>query len=380
MKYNPELDSLRALAAIAVIAAHYTLFPCGWIGVQFFFVLSGFLISSIILKGKENYIKGTGLDFFLKFYSRRILRLFPLYFGYLAILAAIYLVFKKPLSFGQEWPSLFTYTLNFRWLFKDYIFHPFYGHLWSLCVEWQFYLLWPFFIWFLPRKYLLNILLWLIPLAMLIRVAECWICMHISGSISFHGSPEDRVLASYVLPFSHVDAFVFGAILYNEKIRLFLAKPIVLLICLCSCLIAGAILLVIYLPTGNYYTLPSLGWPNKMPFGYQWVWGYSLLNLTSASVIAAVMERSSSWLAFTRSRILQYLGKISYGIYVFHLMIVSTILGVMQKIKPFPGERLLGLLVAIVTTCVIAHISYKYWEQRFLKLKAKVKMPAPNTN
>jgi len=68
MKYNPKLDSMRALAAIAIIAHHYVLFPAGWIGVQFFFVLSGFLISGIVLKGKQNKeTQGIGA-FFLKIF------------------------------------------------------------------------------------------------------------------------------------------------------------------------------------------------------------------------------------------------------------------------------------------------------------------------
>ena len=308
MKHYSQLDALRALAALAIIAFHYLLFPAGWIGVQFFFVLSGFLISGIILKGKKQYAQTGMTAFFKDFYKRRVLRLFPLYYGYILILGISYLFLKKPEALDIEWPWLLTYTLNFRWLFNNYTFHMVYGHLWSLSLEWQFYLVWPLFLWLLPKKSTTMMLCWLIPLAMVVRILAYIICNHIQYFVGFNGNAKAEALAPYVLPFSHLDAFVLGTLLCNEKFRKVLSKPLWVYSSMALTVTAG-LLLVIIIPA---YSLASLGWPSNLPSAYQWIWGYSLLNLTSATIIAAIIERKeASLFFFTRLPLLQYLGKIS---------------------------------------------------------------------
>jgi peptidoglycan/LPS O-acetylase OafA/YrhL len=366
MKYNPQLDSMRALAALAIIAYHYLLFPAGWIGVQFFFVLSGFLISGIVIKGKNQYREQGMLPFFKDFYKRRIQRLFPLYFGYLGILGIIYLFIRKPEALNHEWLWLITYTLNFRWLFDNYTFHMVYGHLWSLSLEWQFYLIWPFFLWYLPGKYFIKIMLWLIPTAMLLRVIAYFICNHVTYLVGFDGTPTAEALAPYVLPFSHLDAFVFGALLCDRRFRRFLSKPLVVYICMLVTIAAGFILVII-IPS---YPLASLGWPSNLPLAYQWVWGYSLLNLTSATIIANLMKRKDAKLfSFTKLKFLQHLGKISYGIYVYHPIIIFVALAFSAKMHPFPGSKIVELFIVMSLTIVAAHFSYEFWEKRFLKKK-----------
>lgn len=366
MKYNPQLDSMRALAALAIIAYHYLLFPAGWIGVQFFFVLSGFLISGIVIRGKQQYQNQGIVAFFKDFYKRRMLRLFPLYYGYLVILGVLFLVRHKPESLTTEWPWLLTYTLNFRWLFGSYTFHMIYGHLWSLSLEWQFYLVWPLFLWKLPEKYFMKVLLWLLPAAMVFRIAVYLICNHVQYFIGFDGNPTDEALAPYVLPFSHLDAFVFGALLCNQDFREKLSKAWVVYSCIALTVVAG-FALVIAIPS---YPLASLGWPANLPHGYQWVWGYSILNLTSASIIANLLEQKNVRLfSFADLRVFQHLGKISYGIYVYHPIIIFLMLAFSEKMVAFPGSKILELLIVIALTTVIAHFSFEYWEKRFLKKK-----------
>jgi peptidoglycan/LPS O-acetylase OafA/YrhL len=379
MKYNPQLDSMRALAALTIIAYHYLLFPAGWIGVQFFFVLSGFLISGIVLKGKQQYQAQGMMAFFKDFYKRRMLRLFPLYYGYLLILAAIFLVIHKPESLTNEWPWLLTYTLNFRWLFDSYTFHMIYGHLWSLALEWQFYLVWPLFLWKLSEQYFLKVLPWLIPAAMLIRIAVYFISNHIQYLVGFDGNPVDEALAPYVLPFSHLDAFVFGALLCNQSFRKILSKAWVVYLCIALTITAG-LLLVVLIPS---YPLASLGWPSNLPKGYQWVWGYTVLNLTSAAIIANLLERKDARLfSFTKLRFFQHLGKISYGIYVYHPIIIFITLAFSAKMVAFPGSKILELLIVIALTTITAHFSFELWEKRFLKKKKApeiIAKPEPET-
>lgn len=372
MKHNPQLDSMRAVAALAIIAHHYLLFPAGWIGVQFFFVLSGFLISGIIIKGKEQYKKAGIIAFFKNFYQRRMLRLFPLYYGYVFILALFYFFAKKPEAFNIEWPWILTYSLNFRWLFHNYNFHMVYGHLWSLSAEWQFYLVWPLFLWYLPKKHTTKILLSLIPLAMLIRIAVYVICNHLNYLIGFNGTAESEALAPYVLPFSHLDAFVFGTLLCNAKFRKKISTPAIVYSCLAITVVAGFALIVL-IPS---YSLASLGWPSNLPLAYQWVWGYSLLNLTSAAIIAALIEgKGARFFAFTNISLLQHLGKISYGIYVYHPLLIFAALNYTNKIPSFQGKSIIELIIIMAATSVIAHFSYKYWEKPFIKKKKQKDTP-----
>jgi peptidoglycan/LPS O-acetylase OafA/YrhL len=372
MKHNPQLDAMRAVAALAIIAHHYLLFPAGWIGVQFFFVLSGFLISGIIIKGKEQYKKTGIIAFFKNFYQRRILRLFPLYYGYVFILGLFYFFVKKPEAFNIEWPWILTYSLNFRWLFHNYSFHMVYGHLWSLSAEWQFYLVWPLFLWYLPKKYTNRWLLWLIPVAMLIRIAVYVVCNHLNYLVGFNGNAESEALAPYVLPFSHLDAFVFGTLLCNTKFRKAISKPVVVYSCIAITVTAGFTLIWL-LPS---YQLTSLGWPSNLPLAYQWVWGYSLLNITSAAIIAAMVEgKGARFFEFTNIPLLQYLGKISYGIYVYHPLIIFAALNYTDKLPSFPGKSIVELVFIVIITSVIAHFSYKYWEKPFLKKKKQTTAP-----
>jgi peptidoglycan/LPS O-acetylase OafA/YrhL len=370
MKYNPQLDSMRALAALAIIAYHYVLFPAGWIGVQFFFVLSGFLISGIVLNGKKQYETQGMLFFFKDFYKRRMRRLFPLYFGYLGLLILLYFFIGKPEALNNEWLWLFTYTVNIRWLFNDYTFHMVYGHLWSLSLEWQFYLFWPFFLWKLSEKHFLKVMLCLIPVAMLIRIIEYMVCSHLTYLVGYNGSPEKQALAAYALPLSHLDAFVFGALLCDRRFRQFLCKPIVAYVSILAPMAAG-LLLVVLIPA---YPSVSLGWPINLPLAFQWIWGYSLLNLASAAIIVNLIKRKDAWLfSFTKLKLFQHLGKISYGIYVYHPIIIFITLGLSAKIHPFPGSKILELLMVMLLTCAAAHFSYELWEKRFLKKKKPIK-------
>ena len=152
------LDGLRAVAFLIVFFFHTRNLPVGWMGVQLFFVLSGFLITDILLRMKEQLPRR---EFFVKFYGRRFLRIFPLYYFYLALLAAF--IFLLPaLDLQALNTELGKRFLNHIWVAALYMydfFHAsalfersrFFTHLWSLSVEEQFYLLWPLLIFLTPR-------------------------------------------------------------------------------------------------------------------------------------------------------------------------------------------------------------------------------------
>ena len=109
MKYIKALDGLRALAILLVMLFHfYFLLEVGWIGVQLFFVLSGYLITSILLNSKTDQLG----DYLKRFYWRRSLRIFPLYYLYLIAIAVLYLAVHIPADFTNKIPYLVFYNYN----------------------------------------------------------------------------------------------------------------------------------------------------------------------------------------------------------------------------------------------------------------------------
>jgi peptidoglycan/LPS O-acetylase OafA/YrhL len=195
-----ELDGLRGIAIALVVLFHFGLFPPGWIGVQHFFVLSGYLISEILLTEKEKPFP----TYLARFYWRRSLRIFPLYFFYLIITSVLFAATNEPKSFEIDWPFLVTYTTNFGRLRVSDV-GPAFTHLWSLAVEELFYLLWPLAVYFCSLASLKRVILATIVLSPIARVMVYF-------SIRYLGYDDDFVgRAVHVLPFTQFDAFAFGA-------------------------------------------------------------------------------------------------------------------------------------------------------------------------
>jgi peptidoglycan/LPS O-acetylase OafA/YrhL len=150
----PCLDGLRAVAILLVLMAHAskthgfpfaddlrTAMAQGGVGVQVFFVISGFLITLLLLRERQK----TGEISVYRFYQRRCLRILPAYIAFLLALAGLTLVGTVDLG-GREWLGALTYTVN--WIHEpDWKI----GHLWSLSLEEHFYLLWPLLLWLSPR-------------------------------------------------------------------------------------------------------------------------------------------------------------------------------------------------------------------------------------
>src|SRR6185369_17123224 len=155
----PGLDGLRAIAFLLVFALHTNYLQMGWVGVSLFFVLSGYLITGILLDMKKKLPRR---EYFIKFYGRRFLRIFPLYYFYL-ILLAIFILILPSLKLNLLNAELGPHYFNQIWVAALYVydfFHAsaffersrFFVHLWSLSVEEQFYLLWPLLIFLTPRE------------------------------------------------------------------------------------------------------------------------------------------------------------------------------------------------------------------------------------
>lgn len=366
----PGLDGLRALAILTVLGSHTKNYDFGWMGVQFFFVLSGFLISGILLRMKNSLPAGR---YFKSFYGRRFLRIFPLYYFYLFLLGlAAWQTDMIPFKFVQreiqtvvqpQLPYAFLYVYDFLHASAGYIHTPFLSHLWSLSVEEQFYIVWPLVLILTPNEKLKPMFLTAIALGPILR----WIVYLAYQSQAFPALLAPPHLAVYVLPFSHIDAFAFGA--YVSQFPL--PKPRIQLAAL-AVVIPALGFGTQYLTRGEI-RLDTLGYEFMLAGSYKFVWAYSLLNYFFALTIHAV-HRTGMWLNFLETPIMRYLGKISYGMYVYHYAVIWFIVQAQNKSRETLDLSInYGMgrtyLLALTATTLIAAISFRFLEKPINDLK-----------
>jgi peptidoglycan/LPS O-acetylase OafA/YrhL len=358
---NKGLTSFRALAFLAVFLFHSNLvwYDAGYIGVQAFFVLSGFLLTPILVDMKQT------LDtrgYFKNFYGRRVLRIFPLYYLYLFAVALISLIIISSKDYGgnekidrfmNQLPWALTYTFDFFQASALFTHTPLLAHFWSLAVEEQFYLVWPLLIFLTKPKYLKPVHLVIILVGPLLRFAIATIAT--SWGPTVFNSPIDLVI--YVLPFSHIDAFAMGgyfALTQDAKSSASTWWLISLVIILGYA--------TTYLSTGQFQ-LSTLGYPHFMQDKY--IWGYSVLNFVFAYMLIQIKNRRFLPLLFENQG-LYYLGKISYGLYVYHYAFIWLIK------YPISGEHYyLRYILSLLITILVSAISYELFEKRFIGLKDK---------
>lgn len=359
----PGLDGLRAIAFLLVFALHTDYLQVGWIGVQFFFVLSGFLITGILLDMKKSLAPR---QYFFKFYGRRFLRIFPLYYFYLLLMTgvAIWLIsaayhpnYMKLFLDQIRYAALYVYDFFFATVFAKN--SNFLDHFWSLSVEEQFYIFWPLLILLVPEKALKKLFISFIVLGPLFRLT--FFLIYQSGVFRFLANPVSWFI--YPLPFSHIDAFAFGALISRYSIPKAKLQFFVLL----------GVLPVIgfatqYLATGSVGKISAFGFPIFLDNGYQFIWGYSLLNYFFTITLYAV-AREGLFVRFLDRKPMQYLGKISYGLYVYHFPIVWFAGRVRDFGMPDPVARALTALIAFVATLLVASASYRWMERPILNLK-----------
>jgi peptidoglycan/LPS O-acetylase OafA/YrhL len=377
IKNKPEhissLDGIRGLAIILVLFAHFIRedfyikqFPfagpiitklslMGLTGVSLFFVLSGFLITGILLNAKNNP------NFFRNFYARRILRIFPIYY-----LSLFFIFLILPLLINLSEPSivlkgkqiwLWTYLSNFPsvagiWNLSDQFAL---GHFWSLSVEEHFYLIWPMIVFVTDIKKLKSICNITIAVSLILGIST-------SLPINYNGL--FKFLSWTTFTFS--GALALGgllAIYKNENGSLVnLAK-----ISKKMLWIFGILFLIIgFLPRRYYPELRGILAHEISWFFYAGLL-ITILNVSSSCFIYKV---------FT-SKILLFFGKISYGIYVYH----GILMPFFEKhidiglISDRIGNSILGILVYYIITIgsvfLISWLSWTIIESQILKLKAK---------
>ncbi|TXT26865.1 MAG: acyltransferase 3 [Gallionellaceae bacterium] len=369
---NQGLTSFRALAFFAIFLFHLgdpgaSRFDVqgGYLGVEAFFVLSGFLLTPILVEMKSSLNKR---DFFIHFYGRRALRIFPLYYAYLLIVAAIsFWLLSQPAYSGgntrlaadlnqfiKQLPWTVTYTYDFYHV-SNYFRHSFLAtHFWSLAVEEQFYLVWPLAIFFIPARHLKKFLLLVIVAGPLTRFL-------LAVAVDANMLPVLRQtdLVIYILPFSHIDAFAIGGFfaLYGKSRPGYLVWASLLLV-----LALGFV--TSWLSAGQLH-LGELGYGPFMKDSYKYVWGYSAVTLVLGYMLVQIRNKTFMPALF-ENPLLVYLGTISYGLYVFHYPVLWLVYSTMHR-----SPEIVRASATLLITVIISMVSYELMEKRFINSKDK---------
>jgi peptidoglycan/LPS O-acetylase OafA/YrhL len=360
------LDGLRAIAFLLVFALHTNYLQVGWVGVSLFFVLSGFLISGILLDMKKHL---AAKEYFIKFYGRRFLRIFPLYYFYL-LLAALLTLWLLSLPYRPQVMQLFWAQLWYAILYVyDFFFATaafqhsnFLNHFWSLSVEEQFYIFWPLLILLAPEKSLKKLFVLFIVVGPTARL----VLFLIYRSGVFRFLAETPSLFVYPLPFSHIDAFALGA--YISRFQIPRARQQFWGLAILLPIIGFA---TQFFTTGSFGKISSLGYPFLLPDGYQFIWAYSLVDYFFAVTIYGVVHEG--WATrFLESRPLRYLGRISYGLYVYHYPIVWFAGRIVDLGVSPPVLQPLVALIAFCGTLLIASLSFRFLEKPIIDLKDRL--------
>ncbi|WP_211175958.1 acyltransferase [Brasilonema sp. UFV-L1] len=346
-----QLDSLRALAVFGVLVHHFlppelflnSKLHWGPLGVRFFFVLSGFLITGILLRCRDlvDFAQQDAWFTIRRFYVRRFLRLIPVY--YLTIFVTTIIAFQSLSKFSLLWHLTYTSNIYYSWRNWDELT----SHFWSLSVEEQFYFIWPLFIIFIPKKRLLTVIFITIFLGPLFRFI-----MTEAGL--------NNGVREYIFTISCFDSLGMGALLafcnYNQD-KLKRAKKY-----LCNfCFWIGIPLFVI----SHFIHIPNLD--NSIII----VWGSTAASMFFVWLIERAARGFSGWIGvILELPALVYLGKISYGIYVYHILVGYTL----SKILTYFGLPALGLgwkkfFLSTVATLIVASLSWQFFEKPINALK-----------
>jgi peptidoglycan/LPS O-acetylase OafA/YrhL len=325
-----------------------------WIFIQMFFIQSGYLITNILVHSKKLSFR----EYLKKFYWNRILRIFPVYFLYLFILVGIFATLGIAPDFMSRVPYLFTYTYNFTRLFEHIDFHPLYVHLWSLSVEEQFYLIWPFFIYFLNEKQVKIFIVFLLVACPIIRLL---LGEYLISYTSFDSMKIGEAIYGFTL--SHFDAFAIGgsiALFEFEWLKKNILKVIAIFALIASLVLAWNQ----YSISGPKLSLEwtSFGIPLANLHNYQHVWSFTLVNILFFLIIIVLIN--PKYKGLLNNKLLISMGKVVYGTYIFHFLLLIVITRYLADFS-FPVLFVLSLGGAYLSGL----ISYNVFEKRFLKYK-----------
>lgn len=361
----PGLDGVRGLAILMVMAIHFVgdaraestaqrlvtkTAGFGLLGVDLFFVLSGFLITGLLLdaKGKAHY--------FRNFYARRTLRIFPLYYAVLAVLFLVLPVFVTPspdLAQAREHQAwLWTYTANFyiaaksSWPSLTYV-----SHFWSLAIEEHFYLVWPLVVFRLRQDTLARVCAGVIVAGLALRIA-----------LALAGTSE---LSISVLTPCRVDTLCTGALLAVLVRRPSLANAVVERSARAALALGVGLVVLSAWCAVTKLGLPVLHQVRNSLYAFF----FGALSLASVRPGDGLLAR-----AF-RSRVMRFFGRYSYGLYVYHGLLNWYLHEhhAEERLDAWLGNHWLTIgaqaAIGVGVSLAVAVASYELFEKRFLSLK-----------
>jgi peptidoglycan/LPS O-acetylase OafA/YrhL len=364
--YVKSLDGLRFLAVLLVLLDHWTNyrlgFPGSYLGVSLFFVLSGYLITNILLKAKladennnRSHLKSIKL-----FFIRRTIRIFPVYYLVLFLL----LLFNVG-AIKEHFIWLFTYQTNNFIAYKG-AWIGIYDHFWSLAVEEQFYLFFPFVIFFVKWKQLPKIIFGLILLSIGLRF---WLY-----------SNQHSWVVPFVLMPTSLDALGLGSLLayflFNNSPNLPL-KANTLKTNLLISFLAYALMIYLVQSTQNEHNIYATVWLRLFEAIFSVCLIFSFVAINDSSYFTSIKQ-----LLFENS-VVVYIGKISYGIYIYHHFVYNfyytnendILSRIFRKLNNFSDglgdNMLIKLAIVFPIVLIIATISWYIFEKPINKLKEK---------
>ena len=359
--YMPQLDGLRAVAVSLVILSHWTSFQIfrqgAEIGVQLFFVLSGFLITGILLdaRGSAEIDQVRKKNVFRAFYIRRFLRIFPIYY---AVLAVTFVIGIPPVRESIYWHLL--YLSNF-YLAEMGQWQGYVSHLWSLAVEEQFYLIWPLLILLVARIFLQPLIVGLIVFSIAFRfvLGPALGIEPIAISVFLISSVDALMIGAFLALKNNIHNSDTGANYPSDSKALF----------------------------QNYFAWISvffLGYASllfmKTHAGSMGNWDVPIsiiervFFLLGALVLVEAASRGMKGVGgrFLESEILVYIGKISYGIYLLHNFIPYIMENVLLKIDLYrwvESSKFLVFIINLFALLTISSFSWVFFEKKVNQLK-----------
>jgi len=365
----PALDALRGAAILAVFVHHAApvtpsvgaerfllgTVHLGWVGVDLFFVLSGFLITGILLDTRGQP------DYFRRFYSRRIRRIFPLYYLALAVIILVLPLLGGRVAFGagvversQAW--YWTYASNLKIAATTQWGSPYADHFWTLAVEEQFYILWPLLVLACTPRTLARVC---VVVAALALIARCTLLFSNTSPLSLG-----------VFTLTRADSLALGA-LPACLLRLPDGRQLVSRLIPQAAVLGGGLAVVI-----GAADIAGLVGPWWLGAGYAWVTvGYSALAVAFAAGVSACALAPGSAGPGLGFRFLRLTGVYSYGLYVIH----APVLGALRDLGWQPTDWR-GQLAYAATSFVVAYglaaLSWHWFEFPILRGPGSVARPA----
>ena len=373
MNRVPVLDGVRGIAILLVLWYHFTpeigvpvraiewlkkTSTGGWLGVELFFVLSGFLITGILLDAKGSP------NFFRNFYARRILRIFPLYYACLAFVLLLLTRFEFHTphdldGIDRAAPWLWSYCANIGWLLQAMPRIPWPAefldlrHFWSLAIEEHFYLLWPLIVATTSLRQLKSLCCVLFGFSLLSRLI--WITFVSNNSLMIFQTPFllDPLAAGAFIAVTARDGSWARALPYAKVIGL-----------------ASLIPLIVF-----FFAMKGL-WASH------WLMqscGISAASITFASGIMFAVERGpmSTISHVVGNPMLRFFGKYSYGLYVTHPIVVGALGDWVSepRLLVATGSEILAVIcivgIKLAASVLVAVLSWHLLEKHFLKLKSQ---------